>query len=109
MHIPRFILAAFITLVLGGTIVATTLLVSSSEPRLGETIVVTPHGTPPPAPTPSPTQKPTPTPSPTAAPSPTPSSSAPPSDGAEVVPGCAPLAVGDDCDDVYDWDDPDDD
>ncbi|MBP2413948.1 hypothetical protein JOF48_002747 [Arthrobacter stackebrandtii] len=130
MHIPRFILAAFITLVVGGTIVATTLLVSSSEPRLGDTIVVTPHGTPPPSRTPTPAPEPsataTPSPGPSASPTtapptdtsptPPPPSSAPPAPpappadgGAVVVPGCAPLAGDDDCDDADDWDDPDDD
>ncbi|AIY00989.1 hypothetical protein ART_1390 [Arthrobacter sp. PAMC 25486] len=110
MHIPRFILITFIALVVGGTMVATGLLASNSEPRLGDTIVVTPQGTPP-----STTAPPTPSPSPTTAPPATNSPTPPPPssnptapEGAIEVPGCAPLTGDDDCDDWDDWDDWDD-
>ena len=117
MHMPRFILLAFIAVVVGGAFLATALLTSSSEPQLGEIVVVTPAGTPPPTtppPTPAPTPAPTPSPSKTAPPSATatPSPSAtpsPPPEGAVPVPGCAPLAGDDDCDDDWDGDDWDDD
>lgn len=111
MHIPRFILITFIALVVGGTMVATGLLVSNSEPRLGDTIVVTPQGTPPPttAPPTSSTQSPTTAPPATDSPTPPPPSSAPTApEGAVEVPGCAPLAGDDDCDDLDDGDDLDD-
>lgn len=107
MHIPRFILITFIALVVGGAMVSTGLLASNSEPRLGDTIVITPVGTPPPAPPPASTVSPSP--SPTLAPPPTNSSAPPPPwstppapEGAIVVPGCAPLVGDDDCDDAWD-------
>lgn len=112
---PRFILLAFIAVVVGGAFLATALLTSSSEPQLGEIVVVTPAGTPPPTtPPPTPAPAPTPSPSKTAPPSATatPSPSAtpsPPPEGAVAVPGCAPLAGDDDCDDDWDGDDWDDD
>lgn len=116
MRIPRFILIAFLILVVAGTALATSQLVSNSAPQLGEPIVVTPVGTPPPtsptvptSPTASPSPSPTTATPTTKAPTPPPPSSAPtgpaPTEsGAVVVPGCAPLAGNDD-DDCDDWDD----
>ncbi len=118
MQIPRFILVTFLAVLVGGTLLATALLVSSSEPDLGESIVMTPEGTTPPsiptnapsstpaAPTtPAPSAAPT-TPAPSATPMP-PVSPAPPPNGAIEVPACAPLTGDEDCDDDWDdyWDD----
>lgn len=94
MRIPHVILIAFVSLVVGGTLVATSLLVSGSEPQLGPAVVLTPIGTPPPA---SPTTPAPPTPSPTPS----------PDNGAAIVPQCAPSSDDDACDD--DWDDYDED
>ncbi|MET4003460.1 MULTISPECIES: hypothetical protein [Arthrobacter] len=130
MQIPRFILITFLAVLVGGTTLATTLLVSSSEPELGESIVVTPAWTPPtgkitsepsasnpPAST-SPSSTPTegnlppelpaaPLPIIVPPPNPVPARPLPPSNGAIEVPVCAPLAGDEDCDDDWEdyWDD----
>lgn len=109
MQIPRFILVTFLAVLVGVTLLATALLVSSSEPRLGESILMTPEGTAPPSiPTNAPSSAPAaPTsPAPSATPMP-PVSPAPPPNGAVEVPACAPLTGDEDCDDDWEdyWDD----
>ena len=46
MHVPRFIILSFLGLLLAGTLTATALLASGSEPELGDSIVVTPLSVP---------------------------------------------------------------
>lgn len=125
MQIPRFILVTFLALLVGGTVLATALLVSSSEPHLGDSIVMTPEGTPPPDSPPS-TLPDSPSETPTGAPSENPANPespanppetpeppalpvnpAPSPSGAVEVPACAPLTGDEDCDDDWEdyWDD----
>lgn len=109
MHVPRFIILSFLGLLLAGTLLGTALLASTTEPELGDSIVVTPLSVPGTAPQSTSTAVPSPKPQNTNSPPTSGQAPASVEPGAVPVPACV-IAVGsDDCVDEVDGADDSDD